>query len=106
MNKPGANFVFIGSGEYAFMSFEKLKTSAKAAFADEAGNLSRRKVLLGAGGVAGVSVAALTLASGSDGVSTPVGAIDPKGAEPIGDGFYIADGWILSADDLRLKSAQ
>lgn len=88
------------------MKVEKFKSAAVTAFSDEAGNLSRRKLLLGAGGVAGVSLAAITVASSGGAVSTPVGAIDPDSAEPIGDGYYLADGWILRADDLRLPSTR
>lgn len=86
------------------MKFEKLKAAAATAFSDQTGKLSRRKLLMGAGGVAGVSALAIAAVSGGGAVSTPVGAIDPKTAQPLGDGFYLADGWVLSAEDLRLSS--
>ena len=88
------------------MSLEKIKSTAKAALSDQNGALSRRKILIGAGGLAGVSVAALSLANRGGAVSTPVGTIDPKNAQAIGDGFYLADGWVLSAEDLRLAGKE
>ena len=34
------------------------------------------------------------------GSTTPLGAIAPERVKALGDGFYLADGWVLSEDDL------
>lgn len=63
-------------------------------------HLTRRNAIIAAGGV-GAAAAATTLMSGGGGKSTLVGKIDPEKITALEDGFYLADGWVLSADDLK-----
>lgn len=65
--------------------------------------LSRRSVLAALGGVGVLGVLSFFFFAfgGSNRQSTIVGKIDPKTVKHIGDGFYLADGWVLSAEDLN-----
>lgn len=63
--------------------------------------LTRRRVAL-AGGVGAVAVAALFAASRStDPRAGALRGIDLSAAKDLGDGFFEADGWILTAEDVR-----
>lgn len=68
--------------------------------------LSRRRALFAAGGVLAVAGAAAALARAprrADGL--PAG-IDLSKARALGDGFFVVDGWVLTADDLlAIKAA-
>lgn len=71
-------------------------------------HLTRRNAIIAAGG-AGTLVATTALISGNGGKSTLVGKIDPTQIKALGDGFYLANGWVLSAEDLKgfdLSNAQ
>lgn len=63
---------------------------------------SRRGLLVGAGviGAAG----AVALAPRGDRLTASVGSIDRDNIVDLGDGFYLADGWVLTAEDLNLSS--
>ena len=63
-------------------------------------HLTRRNAMIAAGGVGAVAAGA-TMMSGGGGKSTLVGKIDPAKITALEDGFYLADGWVLSADDLK-----
>lgn len=55
--------------------------------------------LLGAG--SGVAIVTPVLIHHGGGNNTIVGKIDPSRIENIGNGYYLANGWVLSADDLK-----
>ena len=63
--------------------------------------LSRRSVLGALGGVGVLGVLSYFMFGGSSRQSTIVGKIDPTTVKDIGDGYYLADGWVLSAEDLN-----
>jgi|GEM_PF-4588781 len=63
-------------------------------------HLTRRNTIFAVGGVGAVAAAAMMTSSGG-GKSTLVGKIDPDKIKALDDGFYLADGWVLSADDLK-----
>lgn len=63
---------------------------------------SRRALVLagGAVAVAGLGAGAF-IAAGKGGAASSLGEIDPQKISALGDGFYLADGWVLTADDLQ-----
>lgn len=65
---------------------------------------SRRTLLIG-GGVATAGVLAVAAGSPRRTVATPVGPLDPSDASPLGDGYFLVDGWVMSAADLNLDGA-
>lgn len=68
--------------------------------------LSRRVVLLGGGVAVAAAGAAAALVNGPRRADGLPAAIDLAGARALGDGFFIVDGWVLTADDLdALKAA-
>ncbi|MDZ7629169.1 MAG: hypothetical protein U5J99_12290 [Parvularculaceae bacterium] len=66
---------------------------------------SRRRALIAAGGVTALAGAAAALSRAprrADGL--PAG-IDLAKARALGDGFFVVDGWVLTADDLQAIKA-
>lgn len=75
------------------------QTSQKALAERSARLLTSRRAFLLAGAGAGVAGAAAFLAQ-KPSASAQLGRIDGRNAAPLGDGFYLVDGWVLTADDL------
>jgi len=69
---------------------------------------SRRALVLAAGAAtAAVGAGALMLSRGP-GVAAPVGRVDPRKVTALDENFFLVDGWVLTADDvkaLRLSAA-
>ncbi|HPE31744.1 MAG TPA: hypothetical protein PLV61_11185 [Parvularculaceae bacterium] len=64
--------------------------------------LSRRSLVMGAGAASAASIGVAMLFAPRR--RTPsLGEIDEAEIAPIGDGFYLAGGWVLSEDDLRAR---
>lgn len=61
---------------------------------------SRRALFIGGGAAAALGAGALMLRSDS-GAAGKIGHIDKRKITALGDGFYLADGWVLTADDLK-----
>ena len=63
---------------------------------------SRRALVLagGAVAVAGIGAGAL-IGAGKSNAAGSLGEIDPRKISALGEGFYLADGWVLTADDLK-----
>ncbi len=67
--------------------------------------LSRRRALVvGAGALAAVGAAAALARSPRRADGLPA-AIDLASARPLGDGFFLVDGWVLTAEDLKMLKA-
>lgn len=67
--------------------------------------LSRRRALLVSGGAiaaAGAAAAIFRAPRRADGL--PAG-VDPARARALGDGFFVVDGWVLTAEDLAAIKA-
>ncbi|MEO0399911.1 MAG: hypothetical protein AAF224_10885 [Pseudomonadota bacterium] len=62
---------------------------------------TRRAMLLGAAATGAAGIAVLT-SSDQTSVSTVAGRLDPRQAQDLGDGFYLVDGWVMTAADLGL----
>lgn len=75
----------------------RAKTAARNLFADKT---SRRAILAGAG-VATIGAAAAILLTPKGELSVGGNLIDIDELKPLGDGFYLADGWVLSEADLH-----
>lgn len=68
--------------------------------------LSRRRAMLAGGAaVAGVAGVAISARPRSRNISFLKG-VDLTRARPIGDGFYIVDGWVLTERDLERLGAK
>ncbi len=63
-------------------------------------HLTRRNAIITAGGIGAVAATSILMSSG-EGKSTLVGKINPEKITALENGFYLADGWVLSADDLK-----
>ncbi|MEM1379307.1 MAG: hypothetical protein AAGH41_01650 [Pseudomonadota bacterium] len=63
---------------------------------------TRRKLVLG-GGTAAVAVASVLAAtsSGQTAFAMAASRTTKKGAEDLGGGFYLVDGWVLTEADLK-----
>lgn len=61
--------------------------------------VTRRNLVIAGGACAGAAV--LLQPRNGGGHMTPVGAVDVDSLIDIGDGFYLADGWVLTAADLE-----
>ena len=57
--------------------------------------IASRRALVLAGGAGALIGAGKSNAAGS------LGEIDPRKISALGEGFYLADGWVLTADDLK-----
>jgi len=67
--------------------------------------LGRRALLLAGGGLALAGTAAVLSRRPARGDGLPA-AVDLGAARDLGDGFFLVDGWVLTAEDLDLlKSA-
>ncbi len=62
--------------------------------------LSRRRALIAGGGALAVAGAAAALARAPRRADGLPASIDFARARPLGDGFFLVDGWVLTADDL------
>ncbi|MEQ8934513.1 MAG: hypothetical protein RIE56_01815 [Amphiplicatus sp.] len=63
--------------------------------------IASRRALVFAGGAAAVVGAGALIGRGDGGARGSIGEIDRRKISALGDGFYLADGWVLTADDLN-----
>lgn len=62
---------------------------------------SRRRALIAAGGVVVAVGAAAALARGPRRADGLPSGVDLARARPLGDGFFVVDGWVLTAADIN-----
>lgn len=67
--------------------------------------LSRRGALKAAGGALIIAGGAAALARGPRRADGLPAAIDLSTARALGDGFFLVDGWILTAEDMQALTA-
>ncbi len=68
--------------------------------------ISRRVMLAGGGALVVACVAAAAIARGPQRADGLPASVDLGAARELGDGFFLVDGWVLTAEDLEaLRSA-
>ncbi len=67
-------------------------------------HMTRRNMLLAAGGV-GAATVAIAATAGDGKTPTVAGPLDLSEATPLGDGYFMVDGWVLSDKDLPARAA-